>query len=43
MTYADYSEELKQWFVNPQKRKKQFDKFLDRYGVSVEDKDQFNR
>ena len=40
MTYADYSEELKQWFVNPQKRKKQFDKFVDRYGVSVEDKDE---
>lgn len=40
MTYADYSEELKTWFVNPQKRKKQFDKFFDRYGVSVEEKDE---
>lgn len=40
MTYADYSEDLKEWFVNPQKRKKQLDKFSDRYGVALEDKDE---
>lgn len=40
MTYADYSEDLKEWFVNPQKRKKQLDKFADKFGMSLEDKDE---
>lgn len=40
MTYADYSEDLKEWFVNPQKRKKQLDKFGDKFGMPLEDKDE---
>lgn len=36
MTYADYLEVKKQWFVNPQKQKKQYDKFEDKFGISVE-------
>lgn len=40
MTYADYSEDLKEWFVNPQKRKKQLDKFHDKFGKYLEDKDE---
>ena len=40
MTYADYVKDLKEWFVNPQKRKKQLEKFSDRYGVALEDKDE---
>lgn len=40
MTYADYSEDLKEWFVNPQKRKKQLDKFYDKFGKYLEDKDE---
>ena len=40
MTYSDYSEDLKEWFVNPQKRKKQLDKFADKFGMPLEDKDE---
>lgn len=39
MTYADYVEDLKEWFVNPQKRKKQLEKFNERYGIPFEQKD----
>ncbi|WP_246516504.1 hypothetical protein [Salicibibacter cibarius] len=34
MTYADYLEAKKQWFVNPQKQKKQYAKFEDKFGIS---------
>lgn len=36
MMYADFVESLKQWFNNPQKEKKQKDKFKDKFGVDVE-------
>ena len=36
MMYADYIESLKQWFNNPQKEKKQKDKFKEKFGVDVE-------
>lgn len=38
MTYADYLEAKKQWFVNPQKQKKQYEKFEDKFGITVENK-----
>lgn len=38
MTYADYLEVKKQWFVNPQKQKKQYEKFEDKFGISIENK-----
>jgi hypothetical protein len=38
MTYADYLEAKKTWFINPQKKKKQYDKFEEKFGVSVENK-----
>jgi len=37
MTYSDYLEVKKQWFVNPQKKKKQFDKFEEKFGIKIED------
>jgi|SRR5690625_2463793 len=37
MSYADYMEARKEWFVNPVKKKKQFDKFEEKFGISVED------
>lgn len=40
MTYADYLEAKKQWFVNPQKKQKQYDKFEDKFHVSVDNKEQ---
>lgn len=39
MMYSDYIENLKKWFVNPQKRKKQREKFANLFGVEVEDAD----
>lgn len=38
-TYAKYLESMKQWFVNPQDKAVKFEKFKEKYGVSVEDKD----
>lgn len=38
MQYADYLEVKKQWFINPIKQQRQYDKFLDKFGYSVEDK-----
>lgn len=35
MTYADYVESMKKWFVNPQKQNKQYKKFESKFGVSV--------
>lgn len=40
MTYADYLEVKKQWFVNPQKQKKQYEKFEEKFGISIENKDE---
>ena len=39
MTYADYLEAKKQWFVNPLKKKKQFEKFEDKFGITVDEKE----
>ena len=40
MRYADYLEVKKQFFVNPIKQKKQYEKFQEKFGISVENKDQ---
>lgn len=40
MTYADYLEVKKQWFVNPQKQSKQYTKFEDKFGITVENKEE---
>lgn len=39
MTYAKYYEATKEWFVDPQKKDAQFNKFKDKFGVSVEKAD----
>lgn len=36
MQYADYLEARKEWFINPQKRKKQYDKFKEKFDIEVE-------
>lgn len=38
--YSDYIEVKKQWFVNPQKKRKQFKKFEELFGVSVANADE---
>ena len=35
MQYADYLEARKEWFINPQKRKKQYEKFEEKFGFLV--------
>jgi hypothetical protein len=40
MQYADYLETKKQWFINPVKQKKQYEKFEDKFSISIEDKDE---
>lgn len=40
MQYADYLEAKKQWFINPVKQRKQYDKFFEKYGVTIENKDE---
>lgn len=37
--YSDYVESLNKWFVNPQSKVKQFEKFEELFGVSVEEAD----
>lgn len=37
MMYSDYIENLRKWFVNPQKQKKQHEKFANLFGVDIED------
>jgi hypothetical protein len=37
MSYAEYIESLKKWFVNPQKKAKQFAKFEEKFHMSVDD------
>lgn len=39
LQYSEYVEALKKWFVNPQKKEKQFAKFEERYGIPFEEKD----
>jgi hypothetical protein len=36
MQYADYLDARKEWFINPQKRRKQYEKFEDKFGFPVE-------
>jgi hypothetical protein len=40
MQYADYLEARKEWFINPQKRKKQYEKFEDKFGFLIGEIDQ---
>jgi DNA polymerase III delta prime subunit len=37
MQYADYLEARKEWFINPQKKKKQFEKFLEKFQMPVDE------
>ena len=37
MQYADYVEARKEWFINPIKQKKQYDKFEDKFQMPVTD------
>ena len=37
MMYSDYIENLRKWFVNPQKRNKKLDNFKRLFGVDIED------
>jgi hypothetical protein len=37
MQYADYLEARQEWFPNPQKRKKQFEKFEEKFQMPVEE------
>ena len=37
MQYADYVEARKEWFINPIKQKKQYDKFEDKFQMPVAD------
>lgn len=39
MSYADYVETRKEWFINPQKRAKQYDKFEKKFGIKIADKE----
>lgn len=36
MQYADYLEARAEWFINPQKRKKQYEKFKEKFLIPVE-------
>ena len=36
MQYADYLEARKEWFVNPVKKKKQFEKFAEKFNMPIE-------
>jgi hypothetical protein len=36
MQYADYLDARKEWFVNPQKKKKQFERFEEKFGITVD-------
>lgn len=40
MSYADYLETKKQWFVNPQKQRKQYEKFEEKFGITIDQKDE---
>jgi hypothetical protein len=36
MSYADYLESRKEWFINPLKKKKQFEKFKDKFQIPAD-------
>ena len=36
MQYADYLEARQEWFINPQKRKKQYEKFEEKFNMPVD-------
>ena len=38
-TYATYVQERREWFVNPQKKNSQYDRFKKTFGVDVDDSD----
>jgi hypothetical protein len=40
MQYADYLEARQEWFINPQKRKKQYEKFEEKFGFPVDELEQ---
>lgn len=40
MTYGEYIESMKQWFVDPQKKTQVLEKFKNKFGVDVEHKDE---
>ena len=40
MTYGEYIENLKQWFVDPQKKAAVLEKFKKKFGVSIDQKDE---
>lgn len=40
MSYADYNEPRKAWFVNPQKQKRQYEKFEKKFGIHVDNKEE---
>ncbi|MCV2520384.1 hypothetical protein QQG09_08325 [Melissococcus plutonius] len=40
MGYSKYDENRKQWFVNPQKKQKQYKKFEEKFYVPIENKDE---
>ena len=35
MQYADYLDARQEWFINPQRRKKQYEKFEEKFGLLV--------
>lgn len=40
MQYADYLETRQEWFINPQKRKKQYEKFQEKFLIPIENIDE---
>jgi len=40
MSYGVYQKDLKEWFVDPIKKDRQIEKFSDKFGVSIDNKDQ---
>ncbi|EAH0767877.1 hypothetical protein NWM19_000575 [Listeria monocytogenes] len=40
MTYSDYMETMKKWFTNPQKQRKQYEKFEEKFGISIDNKEE---
>lgn len=39
MTYSTYVESMKQWFTNPLEKQKKYDKFLEKFGIHIENKE----
>ncbi|HDU1200506.1 TPA: hypothetical protein REU87_002916 [Listeria monocytogenes] len=40
MTYSDYMETMKKWFTNPQKQRKQYEKFEEKFEISIDNKEE---